>query len=265
MISAYSIFKRPDLIAKGEPFLEVSLTRFQGRCHYTPNLAQEINLSRNQRQINVVRVCSEAWVAENKQYLPLLTAESQDTLGLGSSPRFRADSYNRCFRYLDCFRKGVALLLAMNQKPDRRRAPSNALSIDTVEKSVGRGSNPGVWPPFTKAVYLSSQVDRSQTRMPEGFNLRSQNCGQVAEWLCAVAKSLGICGAEASTQVRILPCPPIWQKSRRVPLGLNDDSGGHKALTVRTKAKPRLRKRTRELTQQYRPIRPKAPSYGFNN
>ena len=49
--SAYSIFKRPDLIAKGEPFLEVVNSSFQGRVHYTPNLAQEINLSRIQRQL----------------------------------------------------------------------------------------------------------------------------------------------------------------------------------------------------------------------
>lgn len=43
------IFKRPDLIAKGEPFLEGVLRRFQAREHYTPNLAQEINLAAFQR------------------------------------------------------------------------------------------------------------------------------------------------------------------------------------------------------------------------
>jgi len=51
MNSAYSIFKRPILIDKDEPFLEGVKTKFQGRVEYTPNLAQEINLSRIQRQL----------------------------------------------------------------------------------------------------------------------------------------------------------------------------------------------------------------------
>lgn len=51
MNSAYYIFKRPDLIAKGEPFLEDGFRTFQAREHYTPNLAQEINLAAFQRQL----------------------------------------------------------------------------------------------------------------------------------------------------------------------------------------------------------------------
>ncbi len=38
------------------------------------------------------RVSFDAWVARNDRYLPIVTAESQDMWGLGSSPRFKANS-----------------------------------------------------------------------------------------------------------------------------------------------------------------------------
>ena len=62
-------------------------------------------------------------------------------------------------------------------------------------------SGGSVLPSFTNADSYSrcfSQFDRKT----DCFD------GQVAERLCAVSESLGICGAESSTQVRILPCPP---------------------------------------------------------
>jgi len=49
--SAYYIFKSPTSLDKRQGFSGSGIQRFQGRDHYTPNLAQEINLSRIQRQL----------------------------------------------------------------------------------------------------------------------------------------------------------------------------------------------------------------------
>ena len=75
-MSAYSIFKRPDLIAKGEPFLESCFGIFQAQVHYTPNLAQEINLSRIQRYPSV-RGCFDGGEVLTQGCLETVTLRSE--------------------------------------------------------------------------------------------------------------------------------------------------------------------------------------------
>ncbi len=83
MNSAYSIFKRPDLIAKGEPFLEVYLGRFQAQVDYTPNLAQEINLSRIQRCLpRLNRITLSRHGGSVHKYAPVVQATEQKS-GIG--------------------------------------------------------------------------------------------------------------------------------------------------------------------------------------
>ncbi len=96
----------------------------------------------------------------------------------------------RCFRYLDCFRKGLRIayrrmadvaenvyLLKSVKRPQNsvlrvghRQASSCRPRIQIVGERCGNGD------PFTKAVSISSQFDRiTQTRMPEGFNLAAHD------------------------------------------------------------------------------------------
>ncbi len=108
--SAYYIFKRPTFIDKGEPFLEAVLG-IPGAGHYTPNLAQEINLSRIQRRINVDRVS----IRKGYPWLQVSATNESRRLGGNNSegtPRWgavmrtllvpftNADSYSRCFKDL---------------------------------------------------------------------------------------------------------------------------------------------------------------------
>ena len=278
MNNVLSIDERPDrhCVVKGLSNLVCAWSPPDVGTSYHESPTSSKPLSTDRRRINVDRVSIDRGaLLPARNVASVQKAGYRENVGrhevsyfVNPTTTFNADSYNRCFRYLDCFKKGVACL---------RQRFANMYS------GVIRSS------PATplKAVYLSSRVDRSQTRMPEGFNLRSQ----LGEWLCLIETTEDM----ISTNVRsarnmrlrdfVVICTsemfPVdvvillglceyhdtdgttnqsnWQKSRRVPLGLNDDSGGHKA--VRTKVKPRLRKRTRELTQQYRPIRPKAPRY----
>ena len=108
------IFKRPST-EHAEPFLESGYNGFQAQVHYTPNLAQEIKPSRNQRRINVDRVsisagwhsCYEQRPGESGQNQP---GQERPTL------TFNADSYSQCFSQFDCktdcFDGGVALKFA---------------------------------------------------------------------------------------------------------------------------------------------------------
>ena len=67
-----------------------------------------------------------------------------------------ADSYNRCFRYLDCFRKGECFPGISNGAGQIRacRVGGTSNLLGRIRLSVG------IRPPFTKAVYLSNQLDR---------------------------------------------------------------------------------------------------------
>ena len=162
MNSAYSIFKRP-AHRQGQPFLEVVL-QIPGAGHYTPNLAQEINLSRNQRRINVDRVSISglpyfksrakrlpiALVANN--IAPVTMRETTHMVSVRRSSN--ADLYSRCFRYLDCFNGGWH---------------SCYWNGSTIKRTDLVGSERTT--PTFKAIYLSNLVDRSQLRMSEDSNL----------------------------------------------------------------------------------------------
>jgi len=140
MNSAYSLFKRPSTLDNAEPFLESCFERFQGRCHYTPNLAQEINPSRNQRRINVDRVSISGGGAFLNAGIrgtvrgpetPSDTRRPREAVVNGRATS-NADSYSRCFRYKRLIRQAAGL----NKPVLVELYPRGALS-----NSLGRLSN----------------------------------------------------------------------------------------------------------------------------
>jgi len=150
--SAYSIFKRPTFIDKGEPFLEAYFERFQGRVHYTPNLAQEINLSRNQRQLIADKGSFDGVKGSRIRPHPLSWMQASGT--------FRAALIERCFRYLDCFYVGLAHFRRFNRasRADIQSGPS------------------------IKAVYLSSEYRGDNVPyspyQPHSGSYPAGSCGQ---------------------------------------------------------------------------------------
>lgn len=158
MNSAYSLFKRP-APTKGQPFRKSDKAMtgvYVAHNHYSANIPQEINLAAFPRRINVDRVSIivmwRAVYATKLMFYGLARTIVRVPLSIvihrfESCHDSNADSYNRCFRYLDCF-GGV--------KGSRIRP--HPLSWMQVSGTF-------------KAVYLSSRVDRSQLRMPEGSNL----------------------------------------------------------------------------------------------
>jgi len=219
-------FKRPILIDKDEPFLEVGLVGFQAREHYTPNLAQEINLSRIQRRINVDRVSirkgAEIGTAKldgshevnAQQHAARSASVEAESVGVtnwpnvGAAKRVRppfthADSYSRCFRIelgttnspcpmmhsqacADWVEQIVRLVRLSSSKPMQSRAGTN------------QGKRPSV------ARYLNSiQLDRV-TQTKQG--------GCLYEWPCS--QNYGGLNAVFVQQPRdnLGVSSPFWQK-----------------------------------------------------
>jgi len=151
---AYSTFKRPSTLDNAGPFLEASSMRFQGREHYTPNLAQEINLSRNRRQLIAdkgsfdggtssvqVKVLNSTIRCEAMEAGGRLCRVGRDEANTGVviSPTitFRAALTERCFRYKRLIRQVAGL-----NKP-------------VLVESYPRGALPN-----NLGRFISSQLDR---------------------------------------------------------------------------------------------------------
>jgi hypothetical protein len=106
------------------------------------------------RRINVDRVSIDGGVSFPKHN----QSEAIWPLSIGRIT-FNADSYNRCFRYLDCF-DGVFWCSST-----RRQCVTAAIHESRVRYYDTRRT--------FKTVSISSQFDRiTQTRMPEGFKFK---------------------------------------------------------------------------------------------